>query len=113
MRVERNGGSIRYRSERLAGPAAGSDIEVQIGAPIAEPNELELFLTARFRLYARRQGRLLHAAIEHSPWPLQRGYVVRLAQSIVQAAGLPQPEGNALVHFSSRVDVLTGAVEAA
>jgi uncharacterized protein YqjF (DUF2071 family) len=108
MRVECAGESVRYESERLVGPGARSDIEVQIGAPIAEPSDLELFLTARFRLYARRRGSLLRADIELSPWPLQQAHAVRLEQSLVQAAGLPDPVGPPLVHFSRRVDVMVG-----
>ena len=111
MRVDAAAGSVHYRSERLAGPAARSNLDIQIGPPIAQPSELEVFLTARFRLYAKRRRRLLRAGIEHAPWPLQEAHVIRQEQSLVQAAGLPEPAGAPLVHFASRVDVLVGAVQ--
>jgi len=109
MRVDTGESAVHYRSERLAGPAARTDIAVQVGAPIPQPNELELFLTARFRLYARRGKSLLRADIEHQPWPLQQAHLLGLEQSVVEAAGLPAPAGETLVHFASRVDVLVGA----
>lgn len=103
------GDTLRYRSRRRHGPPAESNIVVQVGEPIPAPGERELFLTARFRLFARRGGRILRADVEHPPWPLQSATATRLQQSLIEAAGLPTPEGKPLVHFSGRVDVLTGA----
>lgn len=99
----------RYTSIRLHGPKAESDIRVRPGEAIGAPSELDGFLTARFRLYARRGGRLLDAGIEHEPWPLQRARVLELRQSLVEAAGLPQPTGEPVAHFSRRVDVLVAS----
>jgi len=112
MRVDAASGSVHYRSERLAGPAARSNIQVQIGPSVAQPSELEVFLTARFRLYAQRRRRLLRADIEHAPWPLQRANVVRREESLIQAAGLPSSAGAPLAHYSSQVDVLVSGIGA-
>ena len=81
------------------------------GEPIPEPSELEVFLTARFRLYAQRAGRLLKADIEHPPWPLQRARATRLEETLTRAAGLPSMKGEPLTHFASRVDVMVARVE--
>ena len=100
-----------YRSVRRQRPPAASDIAVEIGEPIAQPTELEVFLTARFRLYAQRANRLLSADIEHPPWPLQRARVTRLEETLTKAAGLPPMPGEPLAHFSSRVDLLVGLIQ--
>jgi uncharacterized protein len=108
MRVSCDGKTARYSSERLHGPKASSDVEVSIGERIPAPNELESFLTMRFRLYAERAGRIWKADIEHQPWPLQRATVSGLRDGLVQAAGLPAPAGEALTHYAKRVDVRVG-----
>ncbi len=97
--------SAHYKSNRLPGRNARTDIEIAIGEPIPNPDALDLFLTARFRLCALRRGRLLKADIQHQPWPLQRATVLHLEQNLIQTAGAP------LVHFARRVDVLVSAPE--
>lgn len=109
MRVESDGGAVRYTSRRLAGPPAAGAIAIRPGEPIPEPSPFEIFLTARFRLFAARAGRLLRADIEHPPWPLQRAAVERLDESLLRAAGLPSPAGPPLAHFARRVDVRVAA----
>ena len=106
MRVECDDREAHYTSRRLHGPKANSDIAVSIGGPIPAPSELELFLTARFRLYAHRGGRLWRADIEHPPWPLYRASVVQLAQTLIQSSGLRIPRGDPLTHFAPILDVL-------
>lgn len=106
MNVARERDRVRYSSRRRQRPAAESDILVRPGEPIALPGELEIFLTARFRLFARRRGKLLSADIEHPPWPLHRAQPLEIRESLIAAAGLPRPEGGALAHFSPRLDVL-------
>ena len=107
MGVRREGERVHYLSERRHGPAAATDIVVRPGAVIAEPSALEAFLTARWRLYASRRGHLLSADVEHPRGPLQRAEVERLDETLFRAAGLPEPRGEALAHYSARVDVLT------
>jgi uncharacterized protein YqjF (DUF2071 family) len=109
MRVDTGPQSVRYRSRRIAGPPAATDIEIRPGAPIPEPSPLEIFLTARFRLFAAHAGRIFRADIEHPPWPLQRADVISLHESLVRAAGLPDPTGPPLAHFSRRIDVRVAA----
>jgi uncharacterized protein YqjF (DUF2071 family) len=109
MRVETGSGAVRYTSRRLAGPPAGAEIEIRPGEPIPEPTAFETFLTARFRLFANRAGRIFRADIEHPPWPLQRAAVVSLHESLVRAAGLSDPSAPPLAHFSRRLDVRVAA----
>jgi len=106
MSIERHADSISYRSRRLR---AATDIEVGIGEPLTTPSELEIFLTARYRLYAQRGGRLLKADVEHAPWPLRRAEPLRVMESLTAAAGLPAPTGTPLGHFADRADVVVAA----
>jgi uncharacterized protein YqjF (DUF2071 family) len=109
MRVQTSPESVFYASRRIAGPLAAAEIEIRPGEPIPEPTPFEVFLTARFRLFARRGRRTLRTDIEHPPWPLQRAAVVSLRESLVRAAGLPDPFGPPIAHFSRRIDVRVAA----
>jgi uncharacterized protein len=100
--------SVRYKSVRLHGPKASAEIAVRTGETIASPSELDLFLTARFRLYAARGSQILTAGIDHAPWPLRRATVCLLKQNLLRAAGLPDPSQEPLALFSGRLDVLVG-----
>lgn len=108
MDVQRSGAEIEYRSRRRYGPEAFSDIRVTPAEAVREPNELEAFLTARWRLFACRRGEILRADIDHPRWPLQRVAIHRLDESLLQAAGLPNPAGAPLAHFSAGTKVMTG-----
>jgi uncharacterized protein YqjF (DUF2071 family) len=108
MRADVDGVCASYTSTRQHAGNARNESHVHVGPPIAQPSDLDLFLTARFRLYAQRNGRLLQADIEHPPWPLQRATVLRVEQTLIQAAGLPPTEGVPLAHFSRGVDVRIG-----
>ena len=84
---------------------------------VAEPDERcpseELsgrvhFLTARYRLYTMIGKRLGYAQIEHAPWPLARVKVRELRQTLIEAAGLPSPEGEPQAHYSAELEVKIG-----
>lgn len=106
MRVRREGGRVEYWSSRRLGGVAECELEVEVGERIAEQDAREIFLTRRMRLYAERGGRILSADIEHPEGPLQRARVLRLRESMVAAAGMPGPAGEALAHFSESINVL-------
>jgi uncharacterized protein YqjF (DUF2071 family) len=108
MRVTCDGRTARYASERLHAPRAASDVEVSIGEPIVAESDLDVFLTMRLRLYARRLGGIWKADVAHPPWPLQRAAATRWRDTLVTAAGLPKPEGEPLVHYAKRVEVTVG-----
>jgi uncharacterized protein YqjF (DUF2071 family) len=112
MSFEHKGRLIRYTgSRRWPSPVGvGYAVTVETGAPIppSELKDFDHFLTARWRLYTTHAGKLLHADVEHPPWPLARARVTRLEQSLTHAAGLPEPSGDPLVHFSPGVDTRIG-----
>jgi uncharacterized protein YqjF (DUF2071 family) len=115
MRVASKDGTIQYRSRRKWPHSAHvmSDIVVKPGPRFAveELDERDHFLTARFRLYTLRGGRIGWAQIEHQPWPLARATVLTLNQNVIDAAGLPTPEGPPLVHYSADIDVKIGHID--
>jgi hypothetical protein len=70
-------------------PHPTSRLRVRVGERVAEPNPLELFLTARFGLHTTVAGRVLWVPNTHAPWPLHRAEVLELDDLLVAAAGLP------------------------
>ena len=71
-----------------------------------ELDDLDHWLTARWRLYAARRSGLKEAQAEHLPWQLHRAELTRLSDELVTAAGLRPPTGAPIVHWSPGVDVL-------
>jgi uncharacterized protein YqjF (DUF2071 family) len=105
MRVLKTATQVSYESARIWPNSSGrTKIVVAPGEPIrAEP--LEQFLTARYRLYSFLLGRLTYTSVEHPPWPLQSARLIRADQTLTASAGLPDPEGPPLAHFSRGVGV--------
>ena len=88
---------------------AAADITVDVGEALAEPDDLVLFLTERYRLYTWCLGRLAMALVEHEPWPLHGAEIVDFRETVRQAANLPAGDAPALVHYSPGVHVRIGA----
>jgi uncharacterized protein YqjF (DUF2071 family) len=113
MQVRRDGGQVTYvSSRRWPGPAgARSSVRVRVEAPYdpSELTEFDHYLTARFGLFARTPGgRLTYSPAEHPPWPLRRATVLERDDTLVAAAGLPEPSGDPIAHFSDGVAVRVG-----
>jgi uncharacterized protein YqjF (DUF2071 family) len=114
MAVREADAVLTYRSHRRwPGPPGDRPADcaaaVRLGAGMdAEAGPLDYFLTARYRLYSTLAGRLIAADAEHPPWRLRRATVMHLRQSLIEAAGLPGPDGEPLVHASSGVRVRIG-----
>jgi uncharacterized protein YqjF (DUF2071 family) len=106
MSVRVHGTRVRYLSAR---PGAAAAIEVDVGEPLAKPDDLALFLTERYRLYTRLWGRLAVAEVEHPPWPLHRAELVSLEETVRRAANLPEGGPRPLAHYSPGVRVRVGA----
>ncbi len=78
---------VEYESEsKWPFGAAHTSIAIEIGEPMAA-GDFDNFLTARYRLYTLAGGRLAFAQIEHAPWPLQEGRVLRLEQDLIEQVG--------------------------
>lgn len=108
MRVGRRGDVVRYVSARRWPDKATSEVEVEVGEPIAEASELENYLTARFRLWTVLGGTPVRAQAYHPPWELRRATVRSLDPGLVTAAGLTTPTDEPLTHYSDGVTVQIG-----
>jgi uncharacterized protein YqjF (DUF2071 family) len=107
-----DGDLVRYKSHRRwPGPKpAELEARYRIGEPLgtAAPGTLEHFLVERYILFAlanKRGGMLRMGRVHHRPYPIQRAEVSELRETVVQAAGLPAPEGAPHVLYSPGVDV--------
>jgi uncharacterized protein YqjF (DUF2071 family) len=112
MSIDHVGTTIYYRcTRRWPGPrGARCDVTVEIGERYRpdELEELDHFLTARWSLYSAPRSGLHRARAHHEPWPLHRARAVHVEDDLVRAAGLPQPSGEPLVHWSPSVAVRIG-----
>jgi uncharacterized protein YqjF (DUF2071 family) len=107
MTVERDGPVVRYRSRRRwPGPTlAASSVTLEVGDRLG-PGELgpfDHYLTARWQLYTTLGPLLARSTVEHEPWPLYQAVVRELDTDLVTAAGLPDPAGEPVVHWSPGV----------
>jgi uncharacterized protein YqjF (DUF2071 family) len=108
MAVDRRPSSVRYRSVRRNGPPLGHDITVEVGGPCAEVDELDHWLSGRWRAFTRVLGRLCTVPVWHPPWPLHEARVVDLHQSLLSAAGLTEPPEPPRARHSPGVEVRLG-----
>jgi hypothetical protein len=107
MSAVRENDTASYSSVRLTPPGGRSHLRIEIGR-FHEPSPLEVFLTARFRLFARLRGRVIMSELTHGRWPLQCARVFEMEQTLIRKAGLQEPESEPLVHFAEGVDVIIG-----
>ncbi|MBA0051674.1 DUF2071 domain-containing protein [Streptomyces sp. AJS327] len=112
MRLAVEGDTVTYTSaRRWPGPrGAGGRITVRRGEPIAEPTELEHFLTARWGMHYAFFGRSTYLPNTHPRWPLHRAELLECREDLLAAAGFAEPLGDPVsVLFSPGVPVRFGA----
>jgi uncharacterized protein YqjF (DUF2071 family) len=104
----RRGEWIEYRSDRTG---AVLDVSYRPAGPIEQPpaGSLEHFLTERYCLYAEHDGALHRAEIHHAPWPLQAAEA-DFRENTMSPVAL---EGDPLLHYSERQDVVLWSLERA
>jgi uncharacterized protein YqjF (DUF2071 family) len=104
------GGRIRYRSRRTHkhAPPAELTCRYRPAGPIFRtlPGTLEHFLTARYGLYASKEGLLLRGDIHHDPWPLQPAEADFPVNTMTAQLNLALPDDPPLLHFAKRLDVV-------
>jgi uncharacterized protein YqjF (DUF2071 family) len=104
---------VSYTCRRRWGSAPGrprhprSRVSMRIGEPFdpSELDDLDHWLTARWRLWSAPRSGIRHALAEHPVWPLHRAEVQALDDELVVAAGLPRPKDPPRCHFSPSVAV--------
>lgn len=110
MSIRRDGGEVRYASERTgveaAPPASFRGSYRPVGDTFqAAAGTLEHWLTERYCLYTVPDGRILRAEIHHPPWPLQPARAT-IARNTMPPPGVELPDTEPLLHFARRQDVL-------
>jgi uncharacterized protein YqjF (DUF2071 family) len=106
--LEQEGETVFYNSTREdAGPPARFNATWIIGSdlPQARPGSLDYFLVERYCLYTSDGGKLYRCRIFHQPWPLQEASLTTYDSSMIEAGGLPTPEGEPLLHCGGPVNV--------
>jgi uncharacterized protein YqjF (DUF2071 family) len=108
--VRRRGAELVYDCSRGEGKAFSATYAPAGDVFDAQPGSLEHFLTERYCLYAEHAGTIQRADIHHRPWPLQP------AQARIELNTMPPvkvPDGDPLVHFAARQDVVIWPLQAA
>src|SRR4051812_29489725 len=89
MRVAKTASQVIYESaRRWPDSRSRTRIVVEPGDEIT-PEPVDVFLTARFRLYSFVLGKLTCAKVDHQPWPLRSARLIEAHQTLTVAAGLP------------------------
>ncbi|MEX1097749.1 MAG: DUF2071 domain-containing protein [Planctomycetales bacterium] len=118
IRLEREGHSIHYRSERRArngraAPMARFDATyTPTGDPFrAERGTLEHWLVERYCLYsADRRGRVFIGDVDHAPWPLQPAEAEVRVNTMTAPLGIGLPRMAPVCHFARRLDAVAWSV---
>jgi uncharacterized protein YqjF (DUF2071 family) len=115
MRVDRHGGSVRFRSRRShpGQPALSFDAEYRPEgeAFTAEPGGLASFLVERYRFFtADDDGRLWAGDIEHEPWRLRGATATFARNDCFGANGFERPPGDPHLLYAESIDVRVGRV---
>jgi uncharacterized protein YqjF (DUF2071 family) len=108
--VRRRGEEIVYDCSRGDGKAFSAAYRPDGAVFTAKPGSVEHFLTERYCLYAEHEDALYRAEIHHGPWPLQRA---RARIDLNTMPPLKVPDGEPLVHYSARQDVVIWPLEGA
>jgi hypothetical protein len=106
MRVEIRDGENSYFSSRDG--QAKATIRIQKQDRIENQSRLDIFLTARFRLYSTFCGRLITAEVFHAPWELNRLRVIEFEETVRQAMAVQFPHRDFMAHHSAGVDTKIG-----
>jgi len=112
MSVTTAGPIVTYQSRRRRpGPVGAScDVAIEVGPAFApdQLHALDHWLTARWRLFSVSGHGQRFARADHPPWPLHSARLLHCDDELIAAAGLPEPQGDPIVHWSPGVEVRIG-----
>lgn len=104
-----NSESLETTVKRRWPSRASTHIKISIGQRIETPDELSVFLSARWGLYSKGFGsKIRYAPVDHETWILHSATLEYLNDTLVTASGLPAPIGPAHVLYSPGVSVRIG-----
>jgi uncharacterized protein YqjF (DUF2071 family) len=107
MSMRDDGGWVHYESSRDDGRIAFSGRYRGMGEVFRpEPGTLDHFLTERYALFTVIAGKVSRVDIHHAPWPLQIAECAIDTASIIETAGITQPNEKPTCHFAARQDVV-------
>jgi len=95
-----------YFSKRSEG--AKAIIRIAKEQRISQQSQLDVFLTARFRLYAMYGRQLITAQVQHCPWELNRVRIIQFEENTRHAMEVEFPSQEFLAHHSTGVDTRIG-----
>jgi uncharacterized protein YqjF (DUF2071 family) len=102
MSLEQRDRITYFASRRAHRRAAPAEFEAvwTVGDRLrqCEPGSLDFFLIERYCLYSARGGRLYRVRIFHTPWSLHAARLSSFSSTMLEAQGLPSPEGEPLLH---------------
>jgi uncharacterized protein YqjF (DUF2071 family) len=83
-------GSHRSWTTRRRWPQRGlrSEVAIDVGPVIDQPDDLAIFLTARWGLHTRIAGRTCWMPNHHEPWTLHRASITHINDGLVAGAGI-------------------------
>jgi uncharacterized protein YqjF (DUF2071 family) len=104
-----NSESLETTVKRRWPGRASTHIKISIGERIETPDELSVFLSARWGLYSKGFGsKICYAPVDHETWILHSATLEYLNDTLVTSSGLPAPTGPAHVLYSPGVSVRIG-----
>lgn len=109
MELAQTGDVISYDSTRTQSNAPPAEFHARwkIGEELSPTTNgsLPFFLTERYCLYAERNGKLSRVRIFHRPWPLRDASLSALRSTMLESHGLPEPQGEPLLHYAKSIKV--------
>ncbi len=106
---------VVFASERARregdGPPARFDATYRPDGEVftPDPGTLAYWLAERRRFYASDSGGVLTGGIAHDPWPLQPAAATIHENTLFEAADLPPPTGDPVVHYADELS-MTGSI---
>ena len=101
----RAGGRVAFECSRHEGHSFSGTYAADGAAFDAVPGSLEHFLVERYCFYTEQDGKLYRGDIHHPPWPLQAAKA-EIDLNTMPPSGLDFADGERVLHYSARQDVL-------
>ena len=107
MSATTEGPRTEYAARRRGARQAELEVGWILGNPCgsARVGTRDHFLIERYSLFVERGDAIYQGRVRHRPYPLRHVTITDLSETLLAAAGLPQPNGPPLCHYSPGVDV--------